>query len=125
EEDVFRRVADLGVLAADDAAEADRLVSVSDDAGVAVELAHFAVEAAHRLAVSAGADDDRLPSDLREVVRMERMAERHHHVVGDVDDVVDRTEADRLEPALDALRRRLDGHAADDVAAEARAHLPR
>src|SRR5438309_179278 len=78
---------------------------------------------AHRLRFLAGADDDRLPAHLREIVGVERMAERHHHVIGDVDDVVDRPQTDRLQPALNPLRRWFDGDAADDVPAESRAHL--
>ena len=40
---------------------------------------------------------------LVEIEGVQRMAEGHHHVVRDVDDVVDRAQPDRLEPLLDAV----------------------
>src|ERR1051326_2735334 len=97
EEDVLRRRGDLALRAADDAAEADGFVGVGDDAGVLVKLAHFVVEAAHRFAGLAFADDDRIALQAIEVEGMQRVAEGEHHVVRGVDDVVDRAEADGFE----------------------------
>ena len=44
------------------------------------------------------ADDERPAGQPLEVERVHRLAELEHHVVGDVDDVVDRADAGGLEP---------------------------
>ena len=54
--------------------------------------------------------------ELREIERVHRLAELEQHVVGDVDDVADRTDAAGRQPVLHPLRgrrRRHVGHRAD------------
>ena len=46
---------------------------------------------------------------------MERFAEFHHDEIRDIDDVVDRTDSDRLQAVLEPLRAFLDRDAADDA----------
>ena len=55
-----------------------------------------------------------------EIVGVVRLVELEHHVVADVDDVVDRAHAGRCEALTDPLRRRADVHTADHRAGEPR-----
>ncbi len=93
EEDVRRLGPHLGLLAAHDRGERDRLFRVRDHEDGAVELAVGAVERAHLLAGARRADDDLPPGKPVEVERVQRAPERVHDVVGHVDDVRDRAHA--------------------------------
>ncbi len=61
--------------------------------------------------------------DRGAVERVSRLAQLEHDVVGRVDDVADGPHAGRLQPHLDAVRRRPDLRAADPAADEAGAQL--
>ena len=52
--------------------------------------------------------DDLGAGDLRAVERVQRLAQFEHHVVGRVDDVVERAHPAQFEPAPDPDRRRAD-----------------
>ena len=98
EKDVGRALVDLGIETSHDARKRDgRAPVVGDDGHVGGEGAHLAVEGRELLAVSGGADHDvALPvalGELAEVEGVERLAREVHHVVGHVDDVVDRAGA--------------------------------
>ena len=54
--------------------------------------------------------DERVPLEAIGVVRMERLAELEHHIVRDVDRVVDRSHPGRDQSVLHPLRRWSDGH---------------
>ena len=53
------------------------------------------------------------PASSCKVERVHRLAQFEQHVVGDVDDVADRSDAGRLQARLHPRRRRADGHVGD------------
>jgi hypothetical protein len=119
-----RRVAgDARMLAAHDAGEAQRLRAVADEQQVRFERERLPVQQRQRLAVTREADDD-VALEQPVVVRVQRLAQLEHHVVGDVDDG-----RDGAHPrALDALlhprrRRRARVDAFDDARGEPRARF--
>ncbi len=99
-------VSDLAVEPAHHAGHGDGAAAVGDEQRVLVEGAEHAVEGLHLLAGFGAPDDDgrsifpRL--GLQEVVieGVQGLAEFQHHVVGDVDDVVDRPHAGPDQPLL-------------------------
>ncbi len=95
-----------------------RSVSVASDPVLAVERSDG-------LAFGGGTNDDGgLAVALRDgahVEGMERLAELVHHVVGHVDDVVDRPRARRNDPLGQPRRRRTDRDAPDDPSRVSRA----
>ena len=93
EHDVARRGADLGVVAAHHAADGARPIAVGDDEHVGLERAVDAIERADALAAARQTNDDRATGEALEVEGVHRLPELEHHVVGDVDDVRDRTDA--------------------------------
>ena len=101
---------DLAVLAAHDAGQGHRPRAVGDHQHVVGELALGAVQGGQDLARVRRADDDgrgravRDGADLVEVEAVERLAHLPQHVVGDVDHVVDRAQADGSGAAGPASR---------------------
>ena len=81
------------------------------------------VERLHLLAVGGGADRQRAVRDLVEVEGVQRLRGQQHHVVGDVDDVVDRPLAGRGQPRLQPGRRGGDRDVGEDAGGEARAEI--
>ena len=103
------RLADLGVGTTHDPGEADRAVlGVADEQVVAGQRALGVVERGQRLAGLRHADAEPATSKRLEVVRVVRLAQLEHHVVADVDDVVDRAHAGSAEPFGHPWRRRPD-----------------
>ena len=82
---------DLAVLAAHHAREPDRALGIGDHAHRGVERAPLPVQRGERLGRSRAAYDDRRVRHARSVEGVEWMSELPQHVVGDVDDVGDRT----------------------------------
>ena len=121
EQHIARRVRDLALSASDDPAESDGAAAIGNDDSLRIDGSRLAVETDHLLAAIAGANEDRC-GQLVEIESMQRMTEGQHGVVGGVDHVVDRPQADRFQSPLDERRRRLHGHAADHQAGIAAAH---
>ena len=100
-----------------------RAVRVADQHGVAVEHALLAVERREPLALARRAHVQLRARDPVEVVGVHRLAERQHHVVGDVDHVADRPLAGRHQARLQPQRRRAHLHVGEDAHAEPRAKV--
>ena len=100
------------------------VVAVADQQVVGGERALDVVERDQRLPVAApAARGVRATRQLGEVVRVVRLPELEHHVVGDVDHVVDRPHAEQRQPGGHRRRRRPDRRRrastrADEPAAE-------
>ena len=103
---IHRGVTDLGVGPAHDTGEADRLLRVGDHQCVAGQLAVFAVQRCQMLAFDGPANDDLVVHHGVEIEGMQWLADLEHHVVSDIDDVVDGRLALFREPLLQPLRRR-------------------
>ena len=104
-----RRVADdLAVRAAHDARDADGLVLVADAEHVRRQLALVAVERLDGLALARGAHDDVAAFDAAEVKGVHRLAVFEHHIVRDIDDVVDGAHAAVAQSLAHPARRRSD-----------------
>ena len=87
------RGGDLDVGRAHHARDDRGLLGVGDDEHVGVERALDVVEGRHLLARRGAAHDDLRAAQLLGVERVQRLTGEQHHVVGDVDDVVDRAHA--------------------------------
>ncbi len=118
-----RRRADLGALAAHDPGDRRRPVVVGDDDHVLVHHAIDVVERGEHLARLRAPHDEMAAGHEVEVERVHRLAGGQHHVVRDVDDVVDRPHAGRGEPRLEPLRRRADVDVLEQPRGEARAQV--
>src|SRR5688572_13169838 len=99
EQDVSSRRANLAVRAADDAANRNRTLSISDDAGLAIKRSHDTVEARDLLARRSAPHSNRFLRDVVEIEGVQGMAERQHGVVGGVDQIVDGLVSNRLQPS--------------------------
>ena len=120
---------DLAVEPAHDASESDALGFVSDQQRAARQLVFLLVERGEFFAVSGIAHDDhRLGRAVRRceqvvVERVQRLASLEHHVVCDIDDVIDAADADSFERVAEPARAGADRHAAKDARVVARAVL--
>ena len=129
EQDVDGGVVDLGVLAAHDAGKGDGgLAVVGDERHVGGELALLAVERGELLAVVGGAHDDvgaavGVARELAQVEGVQGLAGEVHHVVRDVDHVVDGTRAGGDDALGKPLGAGGDLHAGDDAGDIAGAQL--
>ena len=117
--------ADFGQGTAHHAAQADGARGVGNDAHAGLERVGLVVDGYQRLAGTRFAHDDLAAFELRQVEGVQRLPAFHQHVVGNVDHVVDRRNADRGQAVGQPGRARLDAHAANHprriAAAERRA----
>ena len=93
EEQVGRLRAHLALLTAHDPGDRHGVRRVGDHEVRGRQLALLPVERAHLLALLRAADDDPSFCEARDVERVQRRAQREHHVVRHVDDVGDRPHA--------------------------------
>lgn len=91
-------------------ASATGLFAVGDAEHIGRQLADVPVERGDPLALGRSADDDGLGGNVGRVKRVHRLAVFQHHIVRDVDDVVDRTDAAGAQARAHPERRRLDAH---------------
>ena len=105
---------DAGVGGAHDAGDDDRVLSVGDDEHTGGKGALFFVEGGDFFALGSVTDDDLAVGEFSGVEGVHGLAVFEHHVVSDIDDVVDRTEPDGGETLLHPVGGRLDGDAGDD-----------
>ena len=87
EQDIGRRLPDLRLEAAHDPGDRDRAQRVADQQVAQLEPPFDAVERHDLLALLGAADDDPSPGQALRVERVQRAAEREHHVVRHVHDV--------------------------------------
>ena len=80
---------------------------------LAMQRAIDAIKRCDAFARHGAADPNFAPRELLEIERVHRLAELEQHVVGDVDDVVDRTHACGVQPRCEPCRRGSDGHVGD------------
>ncbi len=92
-EDRLHFVGDLGILTAHDAGDADFLLCVADHENIVVHFAHLSVQGLEHIAVLCAADNDLVSGDSVEVKCVHGLAVLDHDIVGDVDQVVDGTDA--------------------------------
>ena len=90
-------------LAAKDTSDTHRLLGIADAKVVESELMVFAIESCEVCALRLSAHNNLVALYHVSIETMHRLTIRHHHIVGDVDDVVDRTNADDVELILKPL----------------------
>ena len=112
-------VLDLGIHAAHNAGQRHGALAVGDEAHAGVEHALLAIERRKLLVLLGGANHHAAVAVAlgkgRQVKGMQRLTGEHHHVVGDVDDVVVRTHAQGVEALDHPVGRRADLHVAHDA----------
>ena len=119
-----RRASDLGVLTAHDPGESDRyVVSVTDQQLLSGQDSTRPVERRQRLTVGGEPDTDPVPSEGGQVVGVVRLVEFEHHVVADIDDVVDRSLTDGTTAEPPSTVRSGDGDAGQHGQGEPAASL--
>ena len=110
------------MLAAHDAGDRFDAIVVGDDDHAVVERVSLAVERQHALAGASAAHAERA-FDLGEIEDVQRPAAIEGEIIGDVDQRVDRPQADRAQPLLHPFRRRAVGDAAHQAQREGGAEL--
>ncbi len=123
EEHARRGRGHLALGAAHHAADAHRVLGIAHHRHVRAEGALLAVEGLDPLARLRATHHHRVPGEGVEVEGVERLAQLPHDVVGHVDQVVDRAQADRAQPLGEPGRRRLHREPRDHPGAEARAEV--
>ena len=120
---------DLAVEPAHDASESDALGFISDQQRAARQLVFLLVESDEFLADGGIAHDDhRLgcalrPREQMEVERVQRLASLKHHVVCNIDDIIDATDTDSFKRVAQPARAGADRHATNNARVIARAVL--
>ena len=112
-------VLDLGIHAAHNAGQRHGALAVGDKAHAGVEHALFAIERREFLILLGGANHHATVAIALgkgvQVKGVQRLTGEHHHVVGDVDDVVVRTHAQGVKALDHPVGRRADLHVAHDA----------
>ena len=112
-------VLDLGIHAAHNAGQRHGALAVGDEAHAGVEHALLAIERRKLLVLLGGANHHAAVAVAlgkgRQVKGMQRLTGEHHHVVGDVDDVVVRAHAQGVEALDHPVGRRADLHVTHDA----------
>ena len=112
-------VLDLGIHAAHNAGQRHGALAVGDETHAGVERAFLAVERRELLILLGGANHHATPALALgkgvQVKGVQRLTGEHHHVVGDVDDVVVRTHAQGVEALDHPVGRRTDLHVTHDA----------
>ena len=114
---------DLGVFAAHDAGDADLLLAVADHQHVVVQFALLAVQGHEAFAVPRAPDYDLMAGDRVVIERVHGLAVLFHHVVGDVHQVVDGTDAAGAQALLHPFRGRAELDVLHDAGRVARAQV--
>ena len=97
EHDALRAGRHLRPGAAHDAGDRLRPIAIGDDEHLGVERALDAVERGDGFAGAPAPHPDLRSGEVRQIESMRRMADLHEHVVGQIDDRVDRPDAGRLQ----------------------------
>ena len=110
ERDSRRSRTNFGAATAHDAADRRGPRRVGDDQHFRIERTVHSVQRRQALARPRAANHERLAVEPIEIERVHRLADLQHHVVRDVDDVADRSNARRFEALGEPARRRTDRH---------------
>ena len=123
ENDGLGVVHNLGVCAAHNACNSNRLVVVADGEHLVAQVVIYAVKSLDGLAVAGAADNDAAVGQALVVESVHRLAVLEHNVVGNINDVIDRTDAAGVQTLAHPRRRRLDLDILDDAGGVARAQI--
>lgn len=105
ESDGRRRLTDLGVLTSHDPGDADgAVIGITDEQIVGGEAALDSVESDHRLTVTRHTNAEASSTQSVEVVGVIGLIRLEHHVIADVDHIVDRSHSRRSQTALHPVR---------------------
>ena len=99
------RVGDLRLGAAHDSGQRNGPLGIGDDQIVGLKLQLRAVQQLQTLFGTRAPHDDPASTQEFEIERMQRLTPLEHHIVGDIDDVVDRPHAGGGQRVLHPLRR--------------------
>jgi hypothetical protein len=93
-----RAVADFRSCSAHDAADRHWFFCIGNDAHVGLQFVFLVIDGFDFLAVLREPNNDAVPGQLVEVERVQRLSALHQHIISDVDDVVNRCDADCCQP---------------------------
>ena len=116
-------VHDAAVFAAHNACNSNRLVVVADGEHLVAQVVIHAVQSLDGLTVAGTADNNAAIGQALVVERMHRLAVLEHNIVGDINDVVDRTNAAGVQTLAHPRRSRLDLDILDNAGGVARAQV--
>jgi len=107
-------VLDFGVETAHHPADGNRFHPVTDHQRVGLQDALLFVKRYKDFPGTGTADDDPALFEETKIECMQRLSQFHHHEIGHIHDIVDRAQADGLQPASHPERRRCDPDISDD-----------
>ena len=123
ENDGLGVIHNLGVCAAHNACNSNRLVVVADGKHLVAQVVIYAVQSLDGLTVAGTADNNAAVGQALVVERMHRLAVLEHNIVGDINDIVDRTNAAGMQTLTHPRRRRLDLDILNNAGGVARAQV--
>ena len=123
ENDSLGVVHNLGVCAAHNACNSDRLVVVADGEHLVAQVMIYAVKGLDGLTVAGAADNDAAVGQALVVESVHRLTVLEHNVVGNINDVIDWTDAAGVQTLAHPRRGRLDLDILDNAGGVARAQV--
>ena len=95
---------DHGILSTHDSGDTDCLVCITDHQNTVIHCAFLSVQCCKLLILSGASHNDLMTCNCVKIVRMHRLSVLFHHIVGDVDNIVDRTDTVGTKSLLHPLR---------------------
>ena len=108
EEHILRSLISAATLASKDTSYTHGVLNVADSQVAVAQLVLLPVESDKRSALSHSLHHDLASLDHVSIEAVERLSVSHHHIVGDVHDIVDRAQSYSGESVLEPLRTLLD-----------------
>ena len=118
-----RVVIDFADCAAHDTGNGDWTLWISDKQHIGLQFAFYAIEGDYLLTRPGTAHNNMMMTHQIVVKTVQRLAELQHDVVGDIDDVIDRSHACRQQSPPHPFKRRTDLDVADNTGTVARAEI--
>ena len=97
-------ICDHGVLTTHDTSHTDCFLTVADHQYIFIQCTLLSIQSHEFLIVSRTADNDFFICDLIQIISMHRLAILFHYVVGNINHIIDRTDAYGCQSSLHPFR---------------------